>query len=307
MDRLTQLEVFVRTAEMNSLSKAAEALGMSNAAASRHLAALEDRLAARLIERNTRRLWLTEAGQEFLHRCGAVLNELGEAEDAVSERTLSPKGLLRVTSSLSFATTYIAPMLPALRAAYPKLDVQITAANRYLDFIEAGIDIAIRTREQEPDSNIVVRQIGRTRRVLAASPDYFAKRGVPTSPAVLKDHDMLVYNLANEPFSLRLRRGTFMQTVRIGGALDSNDGQVIRQAALAGLGILIQPLYIVHGDIMEGRLVPILRDWELPVLTMNIAFQNRVRLPAKIRVFSDFLLDHVRRTSHPDIWIDDRR
>ncbi|WID99868.1 LysR family transcriptional regulator (plasmid) [Bosea vestrisii] len=304
MDRLTQLEVFVKTAELNSLSKAAETLAMSNAAASRHLAALEERLAARLIERNTRRLWLTEAGQEFLQRCGALLNELAEAEDAVSERTLSPKGLLRVTSSLSFATIYLAPMLPAFRALYPKLNVQITAANRYSDFIEAGIDVAIRTREQEPDSNIIVRRLGQMRRVLAASPGYFAAHGVPESPADLAHHDMLVYNLANDPYSLRLRRGAAAQTIRISAALDSNDGQVVRQAALAGLGILIQPLYIVQPDIVAGRLVPILMDWELPRLTMNIAYQNRLRLPAKIRAFSDFLVEHIRQKSDLGIWMD---
>src|ERR1700756_3074932 len=129
MDRLLQLEVFSRTAELGSLSKAAETLHMSNAAASRHLAALEERLAVRLIERNTRRLWLTEAGQELLQSWSTLLNELAEAADAVSERALSPKGTLRVTSSLSFALVYLAPMLTAFRALYPKLDVQIITAN----------------------------------------------------------------------------------------------------------------------------------------------------------------------------------
>jgi DNA-binding transcriptional LysR family regulator len=304
MDRLLQLEVFAKTAELNSLSKAAEMLGMSNAAASRHLSALEERLAARLIERNTRRLWLTEAGQEFLQRCGVLLNELAEAEDAVSERALSPKGLLRVTSSLSFAKIYLAPMLPAFRALYPKLNVQITAANRYPDFIEAGIDVAIRTREQEPDSNIIVRSIGQMRRVLAAAPSYLAQRGRPETPADLERHDMLVYNLANDPFSLRLRREAVTQTIRIASVLDSNDGQIVRQVALSGLGILIQPLYIVQRDILQGRLVPVLMDWQLPVLTMNIAYQNRVRLPAKIRVFSDFLVEHIRQNSEPGVWMD---
>jgi DNA-binding transcriptional LysR family regulator len=161
MDRLLQLEVFSKTAELGSLSKAAETLRMSNAAASRHLSALEERLAVRLIERNTRRLWLTEAGQELLQRCSTLLNEFAEAEDAVSDRALSPKGMLRVTSSLSFAMIYLAPMLPAFRGLYPNLSVQIIAANRYPDFIEAGIDVAIRTREHEPDSNIIVRRIAR--------------------------------------------------------------------------------------------------------------------------------------------------
>src|SRR5215469_9399624 len=215
MDRLLQLEVFSKTAELGSLSKAAEILRMSNAAASRHLSALEERLAVRLIERNTRRQWLTEAGQELLQRCSTLLNELAEAEDAVSDRALSPKGMLRVTSSLSFAMIYLAPMLPAFRALYPKLSVQISTANRYPDFIEAGIDVAIRTREQEPDSNIVVRRIGQMRRVLAAAPSYLASRGRPEQPADLARHNMLVYNLANDPYSLRLRKGHGVQTIRI--------------------------------------------------------------------------------------------
>jgi DNA-binding transcriptional LysR family regulator len=302
VSRFTQLEVFVRTAELGSLSRAAEALGISNAAASRHLAALEERLSARLIERNTRRLWLTEAGEEFLARSAAILGDMADAEDAVAERALSPKGLLRVTSSLSFAMIYLAPMLPALRRLYPKLNVQITAANRYLDFIESGIDVAIRTREHEPDSGIVVRRLGEMRRILAASPEYLASRCVPRSPADLSAHDLLVYNLANDPYSLRLKRGSAQHTVRITGALDSNDGQIIRHAALAGLGILIQPIYIVHADLAAGRLVPVLPDWELPRLTMNIAYQNRERLPVKIRVFSDFLAEHIRAASDAEIW-----
>ena len=199
MARLRQLEVFTKTAELGSLSKAAEALRMSNAAASRYLSALEERLAVRLIERNTRRQWLTEAGQELLERASRILNELAEAEDIVSDRALSPQGMLRVTSSLSFAVIYLAPMLSAFRVRYPKLNLQITAANRYPDFIEAGIDVAIRTREQEPDSNIVVRRIGQMRRVLAAAPSYLERCGQPLEPADLARHNMLAYNLANDP------------------------------------------------------------------------------------------------------------
>lgn len=304
MDRLLQLEVFAKTAELGSLSKAAETLRMSNAAASRHLSALEERLAVRLIERNTRRQWLTEAGQELLQRCTTLLNDLAEAEDAVSDRALSPKGTLRVTSSLSFAMIYLAPMLPAFRALYPNLSVQIISANRYPDFIEAGIDVAIRTREHEPESNVIVRRIGHMRRVLAAAPSYLASHGQPEHPADLARHNMLIYNLADDPYSLRLRKDNAAQTIRIAPTLDSNDGQVIRGAALAGLGILIQPLYIVQGDILAGKLVPILMNWELPLLTMNIAYQNRVQLPAKIRAFTDFLVDHIRGHSDAAIWLD---
>lgn len=304
MDRIKQMEVLIKVAELGSLSRAAETLGMSNAAASRHLSALEERLSARLVERNTRRLWMTEVGQDFYNRSNALLAELSDAEDAVSERVSSPKGLLRVTSSLSFAKIYIAAMLPEFRVLYPNLNVQISVANRYLDFIEADIDVAVRTRLHEPDTNVVVRRLGRMQRVIAASPGYLKNRGVPTKPDDLIHHDMLVYNLAADPFSLHLKKGKMERIVRIPAALDCNDGQIIRKAALGGLGILIQPLYIVQRDIIAGRLVPILTDWQLPVLTMNIAYQNRERLPAKIRVFIDFLVAYVRRESEAEIWSD---
>lgn len=294
MDRLTQIEVFAKTAELLSVSRAAESLGMSIAAASRHLAGLEERLGARLIERNTRRLWLTEAGTEFLQRSRQLLDDLTEAEDAVAERVVAPQGLLRVTSSLSFAMLRIAPILPEFLSLYPKLSVQIAVSNRYFDFIESGIDIAIRTREFEPDSSIVVRKLGSTPRLLAASPAYLARRGTPNEPADLAGHDMLVYNLAHDPFTLNLRRGEATERIRITSVLDCNDGQVIRQAALSDMGILIQPLYIISRDLEEGRLVAVLRDWELPILNMNVAYQNRVRPPAKIKAFADFLIGKVR-------------
>ena len=294
MDRLTQIEVFAKIAELLSVSRAAETLGMSIAAASRHLAGLEERLGARLIERNTRRLWLTEAGTEFLQRSRQILDDLNEAEDAVAERVVAPQGLLRVTSSLSFAMLRIAPILPEFLSLYPKLGVQISVSNRYFDFIESGIDIAIRTREFEPDSSIVVRKLGSTPRLLAASPAYLARRGTPKQPSDLAGHDMLVYNLANDPFTLNLRRGETTERIRISSILDCNDGQVIRQAALADMGILIQPLYIIYRDLEEGRLVAVLRDWELPILNMNVAYQNRVRPPAKIKAFTEFLIGKVR-------------
>jgi DNA-binding transcriptional LysR family regulator len=301
MDRLAQIEVFVRTADRKSLSKAAESLGMSNAAASRHLSALEERLGVRLIERSTRRLWLTEAGQEFLSRSMHLLSDLEEAENAMLERVVSPAGRLKVTSSVSFAMLVIAPALPELRERYPRLNVEIITANRYLDFIEAGIDVAIRTREHEPDSSIIVRKLGSTPRLLAASPEYLARRAAPCSPADLKQHDMLLYSLSSEPNVLHLARGEEVDHVRVSGALDCNDGQVIRQAALAGLGILVQPLYVIADDIRAGRLVTVLDDWTLPLLNMNIAYQNRQRLPAKVRVFSDFLIERIKTNAQNGI------
>jgi len=291
MDRWSQIEFFVQVAELGSLSRAAEKLDMSNAAASRTLLALEERLGARLVERTTRRLWLTEAGQAFHRRCAAMLAEMAEAEAAVHETTLQPTGLLRVTSSVSFAMMHIAPGLPEFCRRYPKLNVQIVAANRYPDFIEAGIDVAIRTREVEGDSGITVRRLAHTRRVLAGAPGYFALHGTPRTPDDLKQHRLLVYNLAKDPNVLHFSRGEERCDTPITSMLDSNEGQVICAAGLAGLGIVIQPLYIIHDEIVAGRLVPVLTDWQLPPLTINLAYQSRRHQPAKIRVFNDFLVE----------------
>ena len=302
MDRWAQIEFFIQVAELGSLSKAAERLGMSSAAASRCLNALEERLSARLVERTTRRLWLTDVGREYHRRCVAIMGEMAEADAAVNAATLNPSGTLRVTASVSFASIYIAPALPEFHKRYPNLDVQIVAANRYPDFIEAGIDVAIRTREHEGDSSITVRKLAETRRVLAASPGYLAKRGAPATPDALCQHDLLVYNLANDPYVLHFQRGARTQSVPIKSVLDDNEGQVIRAAALAGLGILIQPLYIIHADIVAGKLVPVLADWRLPALTINIAYQSRRHQPAKIRVFTEFLMERFERLGFARKW-----
>ena len=302
MDRFTEVELFVRTAELGSLTRAADALGLSVSAASRHLLALESRMGARLVHRTTRRLHLTEAGAEFYRRAKSILEDLREAEAAAAESTANPTGLLRVTASLSFSVQHIAPLLPEFTRKYPNVTIEIVAANRYTDIIDAGIDVAIRTREYEADSNITVRRLAQTRRVLAAAPEYLSSHGTPQTPDDLGRHDLLVYTYANRPNELRFRRGKEQRTHSIKGLIYSNDGQVLRRAAHDGLGILIQPKYIVHDDIVAGRLVPVLDDWDLPRLTINVAFQTREHLPAKVRLFVQFLVDRFRRLDLERRW-----
>jgi DNA-binding transcriptional LysR family regulator len=292
MDRWTELELFVQIAETGSLSKAAEGVGLSNAAASRYLAGLEERLGARLVERNTRRLFLTETGHEFLRRCKTILADLYDAESAVNAASLVPVGTLRISSSLSFATQHIAPILREFTARYPKLSVHIEVANRYQEVIDSNIDVAIRTREFEPDSNITVRRLAVTRRVLAASPGYLSAYGTPKSIEDISQHQLLLYTYANRPNELRFTRDGEHTTIAVKGLLESNDGQVLRAAALDGLGILVQPSYIIFDDRVAGRLVSVLDDWDLPRLTINLAYPSRKHLSAKVRLFIDFLVQH---------------
>lgn len=302
MDRWTEMELLVQTAELGSLSKAAELLNMSNATASRCLASLEKRLAARLVERNTRRLALTEAGENFYRRCKGVLADVKEAEAAVNATSLDPSGTLRITASLSFCMKHIAPLMPEFTRMYPNIDLQIIAANRYFDLIESGIDVAIRTKEYESDSSITVRKLAETRRILAASPSYLARNGTPRSIEELGRHKILLYSHANKPNELHFTRDGRTQVIRVKSLLESNDGQILRAAALEGLGILIQPNYIIYDDVVSGRLVPVLDEWDLPWLTVNIAYQTRKHLPAKVRAFIDFIIAHFREMDHERKW-----
>jgi len=302
VDRWTEMELFVQVAETGSLSRAADALHLSNAAVSRHMAAMEDRLGARLVERNTRRLYLTETGKEFLVRAKQLLDDLRDAEAMVNASSVRPTGVLRITASLSFSIQHVAPLLKAYTQQYPEVRVHLEVANRYLDIIDNNIDVAIRTREYEPDSNITIRRLAETRRILAAAPAYLAERGAPRVPSDLSAHSLLIYTLANNPTELRFTRGQETESLTVKGVLESTDGQVLRAAALDGMGILIQPTYILYDDIVAGRLVPVLEDWDLPRLTINLAFPSRNHLSAKVRTFIDFLVGEFDRMQYERKW-----
>jgi len=302
MDRWTEIELFVQVAETGSLSRAAEALHLSNAAASRYLAALEARLGARLVERNTRRLFLTDTGREFHSRARSILSDLRDAEAAVNATALNPTGVLRVTASVSFAMHHVAPLLREYTQRYPNVQVHLEAANRYMDIIDNNIDVAIRNRESEPDSNITIRRMAETRRLLAASPGYLARHGTPQTLEDLHRHKLLIYTHANNPYELRLSRQGVHSAMTVKALLESNDGQVLRAAALDGLGILLQPTYIIYDDIVAGRLVPLLDDWELPRLTINLVYASRKHLSAKVRTFIDFMVEHFAKMDYERKW-----
>lgn len=291
MDRWTQTRLYVGIARLGSISKAAEDLGLSNAAASRYLNDLERRVGVRLVERTTRRLWLTEAGTTYLRYCEAAVSALDEGDAAISDASIEPMGELRVTTSVSFAVNHIAPRLAEFSKRYPKLKIKLLVENRYQSFIEAGTDVAIRTRQFEPDSGITVRRLADTRLVIAAAPAYLAERGTPSSVEDLARHRLLLYTLATTTSELHLRRGAEQRRLPVEGAFESNDGQVIRTAAINGAGVLIQPQYIVDTDIREGRLVALFEDWDLPMLTINLAYQSKLLQPAKIRAFTQFMIE----------------
>lgn len=301
MDRWAEYEFFIRVVEMGSLGKAAEAMKLSSASATRHLAALESRLGARLVERSTRRLSVTEIGQGFYSRCKSALEEITDAEEEASQTSSLPSGTLRVTASLSLMLHHVAGLLPEFKAKYPDVKIELVSANRYFDITDNDIDVAIRTREQEPDSTLVLRHLANTRRVLAAAPSYIARHGIPTSPQALITHDFLGYSY-HSPHELTFERNGTFCTIPTAPILDANDGMVVRKAALEGLGILAQPMYVIYDDIISGRLIPVLLDWRLPQMSISLVYRRRKLIPARTRVFLDFVLNDFRKCDYESKW-----
>jgi DNA-binding transcriptional LysR family regulator len=301
MDQWTEYALFVQIVELGSLNKAAEALNLSNPSVSRRLASLEKRLGARLIERSTRRLFVTEIGQDFYGRCKAALEDMQEAVNAVDATNANPAGVLRVTASISLSLQHLVPLLPGFKQRYPNVRLELVTANRYYDIIDNNIDVAIRTRECEPDSSLVIRRLANTRRVLAAAPSYLLSQGIPVHPRELSEHQLLLYSYHN-PNELELRKNNETIAIQTKASINVNDAQVLRASALQGLGILAQPMYVIYEDLVAGRLRLLLTDWELPRLSINIVYQHRQHIPAKARAFIDFLVEDFALQDYEQRW-----
>ncbi|MBB6469147.1 DNA-binding transcriptional LysR family regulator [Aminobacter lissarensis] len=302
MDKWTELEVFVRIAEEASLTRAGDSLSMSVSGVSRYLMHLETRLGVRLVQRSTRQLSLTSEGEKFYTQAREIISHMLDAEASVAAGASNPTGRLRVGASLSFSLLHLMPVVEQFRQSYPNVTIEIVSSNRYYDIVENGLDLAVRTRRVEADSSITIRRLAETRRLLAASPAYLERRGMPQHPQDLADHDLILYTLADSWNQFSFRKGSEQVKVEVDGIINANDGQLICVAARDGLGILAQPAYIIQKDLEAGRLVRVLDDWDLPRLTMNIAFPTKVLLPARTRLFIDFLIERFRVGEYERIW-----
>jgi DNA-binding transcriptional LysR family regulator len=302
MDRFTELEVFTRIADEANLTRAAEVLGLSVSGVSRCLTSLETRLGVRLVQRTTRQLSLTLEGEHFARNARAILTNLQDAEDSVSLVSAEALGTLRVGASLSFALLHLVPLISMFEKDHPMVRIDLQVSNRYCDIIESGLDLAIRTRLVEMDSSVTIRKLAETPRLLAASPEYIEKHGLPSDPEELHGHAMLLYTLSDDWDHLTFDRKGLVKRLPVTPQLACNDGQVLLQAALAGMGILVQPAYIIKNDLDAGRLVPVLEDWKLQPLTINVAFPTRTHLPARTRLFIDALVRYFRENELERSW-----
>jgi len=293
MDRLHEMKVFVAVAVAGSFAKAGTRLRISPPAVTRAISSLEDRLGARLFNRTTRSLSLTEAGARFLESARRLLTDLDVAEKSAAGETAVPHGHLTVTASVTFGRSALAPIVCAFLAAHPRITVSILLLDRIANLVEEGIDVAVRIGEL-PDSSLVARRVGEVRRVLVASPGYVAKRGQPEAPADLKLHSIIAFTglMPNREWRFVDRRGP--NHVSFTPRLEINDAVAAIGAVEMGDGITIALSYMVAQQIREGRLVPVLDQFSPPPAPVHIVYPQGRLVAPKVRAFVDFARPRLR-------------
>ncbi|MCC5901211.1 MAG: LysR family transcriptional regulator [Halomonas sp.] len=294
MNQLEHLMAFVKVAELGSYTRAAEALDLSRTRVSRQVMALEASLGARLIQRTTRRLHLTEAGERYLVRAQGILLSLEEAAAEVGSGTNTVSGRLRINGPMSFGTRYLSPLVAQFMQTHPKLEVRLDLNDRRVDLLEEGYDIAIRIGNL-PDSSLVARRLTQCQMLFCASPDYLAQHGTPVRIEELSSHRCLRYRSGQNSGDWWVGDRAFS----ISGPLESNNGDMLTHAAEAGLGIAQQPSFLVTDSIASGRLVPILQDLPPALLEIHALYPARHYLPAKVERFIELL---AAAWGDPPVW-----
>jgi LysR family transcriptional activator of dmlA len=290
-DLASHLEFFVLLARHGSLSAAARALDLTPPAATKRLAQLEERLGVRLVNRTTRTSSLTPEGETYLHYATRILADLHEMEEAVSSTRAVPRGLLRVNASLGFGRTTIAPLVSTFAQRYPQVEVQLDVTDRPVDLVAEGIDLAIRFGEL-PDQRLVARRIMSNRRLLCASPRYLERHGMPASLADLASHRCIVHRQNDEAHGVwRLEHEGRAVSVKVQGALSSNDGDIVLGWALDGHGILVRSEWDLAKYVDSGRLRIVLPGYAQPEADLFVVYPNKRRQSARARAFVDFLVE----------------
>ena len=291
MQNLTDIAVFVKVVELSSFTAAAEALESSQPVVSKAVTRLEERLGARLLNRTTRRLSLTEAGSELYRRSVRALEEIENAELEVARFQTEPRGTLRVSAPMSFSILHLGSAIPRFLDRYPGVAVELIHDDRQVDLVDEGYDVAIRIGRLQ-DSNLVARRITPCRQVMCAAPAYLAKRGAPERPEDLLEHNCIVYTLLSTPREWRLTDAAGeSHSVPVNGSLHSNNGLVNRAAAIAGAGIVLLPTFYVCDQLRSGELKPVLCSFRPQDLAVYAVYPERRNLTPKVRAFVDFLAE----------------
>ncbi len=289
MDRFKQIETFVAVVTRGSLSAAAQAEGVAPAVIGRRIDALEARLGVKLLVRTTRRITLTFEGSAFLEDCQRILNDFHNAEASVSLGGVKASGHVRVTAPAGFGRRHVAPLVPAFLARNPEVSISLDLTDRLTDIVNEGFDLAIRIGQLE-DSSLVSVALAANHRVVVASPDYLRRRGTPRTPAELAGHECLTFGTyGNQARGWLFAIDGRPQALRVAGTMECNDGAVLLDWALAGMGLAWRSMWEVRDDLQAGRLVTVLDEFAAPANAICALFPQRRHLPLRVRMLIDFL------------------
>ncbi|NHQ84691.1 LysR family transcriptional regulator [Iodobacter sp. HSC-16F04] len=290
MDRLMSMSVFVYAAEQRSFTAAADAFGISATMVGKHVRALEQRLGAQLLNRTTRQQSLTEIGRIYYERCKQLLADAEVADSCADELRAAPRGLLRIHAPVSFGSQRLTPALCEYLGKYPEVEVDLTLTDRSPDLIEDGYEAAIRIGNL-PDSSLIARPLRPYTMWLCASPAYLAQAGTPVVAEDLTAHNCLGFSYWQKKNLWRLQKDGTADHVQVKGRFTVNNGQALRAAGLAGLGIIMQPEILLSDDVAAGRLVRLCDEYDLPSRPMHLVYVADRRPTPKLRSFIDFMLE----------------
>jgi DNA-binding transcriptional LysR family regulator len=294
VDQVAALILFIRTLDLGSISAAARSLDLSPAVASQRLKKLEEQLGVRLLHRTTRQLRPTPEGRALLEKARGLVEDLDTITSNLREAGTEVTGTLRVTMSSTFGRLYISPLLPEFLAAHPALKLHVDFSDQWLDLVNAGFDLAIRIGVLR-DSNLVARKVGNDARILCASPEYLRRRGPPHSLEDLTEHDCLLMaarNAEKDVWRLYDSAG-HSHAVRVKGKLESNQGELLKYAALAGLGIAIHSTWHVRDELRSGRLQQVLPGYSLESSGIYAVMPQRHLVPRRVHAFAEFISERL--------------
>lgn len=295
MDKFESMRAFTQVVTSGGFAAAAREMGVSRSSVNKLVIALENELGTQLLHRSTRVVTPTETGLAFYERCVEILTSLEEAERSITQLHEEPKGRLRVNAPMSFGTMHLAPALADFLVQYPDLQVQLTLNDRFIDPIEEGFDVTVRIAKTQASASLIVHSLAPAKRVLCAAPNYLASQGTPVHPNELHQHSCLHYGqlTVEDQWTLSGTDGDY--TVSVRGVLCSNNGEVLRDAAVRGLGIALLPQFIVETELHQGTLQVVLPDYHPSELSISVVYPVNRHLSVKIRLLVDFLKERFGR------------
>lgn len=298
MDKFESIRAFTQVVESGGFAAAAREMGLSRSHVNKLVIALENELGVQLLHRSTRVVTPTETGLAFHERCVEILASLDEAERSITQLQAEPKGRLRINAPMSFGTMHLAPVLADFLSQYPDLEVQLTLNDRFIDPIEEGFDITVRIARPSENASLIVHPLAKAERLLCAAPNYLKTRGSPTHPDELLHHSCLHYGQLAVEDQWTLIGADGEHTIAVTGVLCSNNGEVLRDAAIRGLGITLLPTFIVEKELQQGILRQVLPNYHPPELIISAIYPVNRHLSTKVRLLVEFLQQQLGNSDH---------